>query len=321
MLRWRLLLGTLLIAALVGLCWLDAGTGTAVNVLYGSSPRLPGGWLMPVALIAAWLATRELLEMAAAADLRPARWPVYLGNLWIVVANWYVAQLPEAHPSLLRDESVSGELIIVVAHRYAAQLTGQSMTALVAAVFLVLLVEMYRYEKPGKTTANVATAAFALVYVGVMLSFAVGMRVTWGIGALAAWIIVVKMGDTGAYFVGRLIGRHKMAPSISPGKTIEGAIGALIFSCLGSWLAFTWVVPWTRGYSVPYQTWWQWIAFGLLVGTAGMIGDLAESLLKRDVGRKDSSDWMPGFGGVLDILDSLLLSAPVAWFCWASGMV
>ena len=67
--------------------------------------------------------------------------------------------------------------------------------------------------------------------------------------------------------------------------------------------------------------WWGWVVFGLLVGGAGMIGDLAESLLKRDVGRKDSSDWLPGFGGVLDIIDSLLLSAPVAWFCWIAGIV
>ena len=71
----------------------------------------------------------------------------------------------------------------------------------------------------------------------------------------------------------------------------------------------------------PGLFWWGWIVFGLLVGAAGMVGDLAESLLKRDVGVKDSSTWMPGFGGVLDILDSLLLSAPVAWFCWATGIV
>ena len=76
-----------------------------------------------------------------------------------------------------------------------------------------------------------------------MLDCAVLLRLAAGIGALAAWIIVVKMGDTGAYTVGRLIGRHKMAPLISPGKTIEGAVGALVFSCLGSWLRFDWLVP------------------------------------------------------------------------------
>jgi phosphatidate cytidylyltransferase len=67
--------------------------------------------------------------------------------------------------------------------------------------------------------------------------------------------------------------------------------------------------------------WLGWLIYGILLGGAGMLGDLAESLLKRDVGRKDSSDWLPGFGGVLDIVDSLLLAAPVAWACWRFGLV
>ena len=75
-----------------------------------------------------------------------------------------------------------------------------------------------------------------------MLGFAVQLRLWWGVAALASWIIVVKMGDIGAYTVGRLIGRHKMAPLISPGKTMEGAVGALAFSCFGSWLTFHWLV-------------------------------------------------------------------------------
>ena len=66
---------------------------------------------------------------------------------------------------------------------------------------------------------------------------------------------------------------------------------------------------------------WRWIVFGLAVGAAGLLGDLAESLLKRDAGRKDSSPWMPGFGGVLDLLDSILFAAPVAYLCWATGLV
>jgi phosphatidate cytidylyltransferase len=132
---------------------------------------------------------------------------------------------------------------------------------------------------------------------------------------------VVKMGDIGAYAIGRLIGRHKLAPRLSPGKTIEGVVGALAFSCLASWAVFRWLTPvWTPS-SVRPGPWWGWIAFGLVVSVAGIVGDLAESLLKRDVGLKDSSHWLPGFGGVLDMLDSLLLSAPVAWLLWATGMV
>ena len=70
-----------------------------------------------------------------------------------------------------------------------------------------------------------------------------------------------------------------------------------------------------------FHPWWGWILFGLLVGTVGLMGDLAESMLKRDVGRKDSSTWLPGLGGVLDVLDSILLAAPFAWACWALGLV
>ena len=289
MLRWRMILGTLIIAALVAICWLD------------SCATIPGLWLLPLAVIAAVLATKEVLDLAALAQLRPLRWTVYCGNVllvagvWVAVCRWNLNQF-------------GWEMVVLL--------------ALSIAVLLVVFGEMWRYEKPGGNIANLAAGIFAIVYVGLMLNFAVQLRVMWGIGALAAWVIVVKMGDTGAYTVGRLIGRHKMAPRISPGKTVEGAIGALLFSSLGSWLAFTCIVPWTVvRRPMPPSPWWGWIVFGLLVGGAGMLGDLAESLLKRDVGVKDSSTWMPGFGGVLDILDSLLLSAPVAWFCWASGLV
>ena len=94
----------------------------------------------------------------------------------------------------------------------------------VAAIFIA---EMLRYRRPGKSMANIAGGLLAIVYVGMMLQLAVWFRLDCGVGALATWIVVVKMGDTGAYAVGRLIGRHKMAPLISPGKTIEGALGAL----------------------------------------------------------------------------------------------
>jgi phosphatidate cytidylyltransferase len=124
------------------------------------------------------------------------------------------------------------------------------------------------------------------------------------------------MGDIGAYTVGRLIGRHKMSPAISPGKTIEGGLGALVFACAGAWASFRWLLP----PATPWVADWGWLVFGLLMGIGGMVGDLAESLLKRDAGVKDSSTWMPGFGGVLDLLDSLLLTAPLAWLCWINGI-
>ena len=287
MLRWRLLLGTLLIAALLGFCGLDAVA------------RTPGAWLVPLAAVVSVLASQEVLGLAEAAHLHPWPWTVYFGNLLLVAGSW-----PYTFNALTLD---------VEAMRWSA---------LAAPFLIVFLGEIYRYRRPGGNLANLAAGMFALVYVGLMLSYAVRLRMQWGVGALASWVIVVKMGDTGAYTVGRLIGRHKMASIISPGKTIEGGLGALIFSCLGSWLVFQSPILSGKLIVTSHPTpWWGWIGFGLLVSIAGMVGDLAESLLKRDVGCKDSSRWMPGFGGVLDILDSLLLSAPVAWACWAFGLV
>jgi phosphatidate cytidylyltransferase len=298
MLRWRLFLGTLIIAALVGLCWLD-GHAT-----------VPGAWLLPVVIAATVLATKEVLDLLAFAGMRPLRWLVHLANLALVAGTW--SMYCEV---VFRNFTLHGPSWASL----VARLTLPE-SAVCAMLFAMCLAEMLRYRQPGGATANIAGGVLAFLYVGVMLQYALFLRLLLGVGALATWIIVVKMGDTGAYTVGRLIGRHKMCPRISPGKTIEGAVGGLLFSCVASWAAFGWLIPLCNPEKRLLAPWWAWIVFGLLVGAAGMFGDLAESLLKRDVGRKDSSDWLPGFGGVLDILDSLLLSAPVAWFCWTSGL-
>jgi phosphatidate cytidylyltransferase len=150
----------------------------------------------------------------------------------------------------------------------------------------------------------------------------------FGMLALVSLIATVKMSDTGQYFVGRLIGRHKLAPLVSPGKTWEGAIGGFIFAIGTAWLIFAWAAP--RMVDVPVTSMplsatpiggIRITLFALAVAGAGLLGDLAESMLKRDAGVKDSSTWMPGFGGVLDLLDSLFGAAPVAYLFWALGIV
>ena len=154
---------------------------------------VPGTWLGPVAALLAILATQETLAIVSAGGVRPASWVVYLGNLFMVGSNW--TPLMDSH-SAAPDNWLS--------------------LALALSVFAVLVTEMCRYEKPGGVTASIGAATFALVYVGVLLSFVVQLRLVWGIGALAALVIVVKMADTGPYTVGRLIGRHKMAPHPEP---------------------------------------------------------------------------------------------------------
>jgi phosphatidate cytidylyltransferase len=288
MLRWRLLLGVSLVAALVALCWLDVRAA------------VPGVWLGPLAVLATVLASREVLWLLETKDLRPRPWVVYLGNFAIVLTalavNW-------ANELSLVDTSPMVWVLLAFA----------------VTVMLAFLGEMWRFEKPGNAIINVALTVFALAYVGVLTSTIVGLRflVPGGAGLVPVifLVAVVKMGDIGAYTVGRIFGKHKMAPVLSPGKTWEGAAGAMIFAALAAVLVMGQLLP-RLGDGPPPPPLWQTLCFGLAVGIAGMVGDLAESLFKRDMGRKDSSDWMPGFGGVLDIVDSLLLAAPVVYLGW-----
>ncbi len=291
MLRWRLLLGVFFIAALAGLMLLDYRSQT------------PGIWLWGLALFVAAAGANEVLSLLAAGGYHPRSDVVYAGTLLVVGSN----------------------LVSILGHSpedtHTLERLGWPLIAFAVTVLLAFLGEMRRYERPGGVIVNVALAVFAVAYVGLSLTFCAQLRLlggaTSGLIALAALILVVKMGDIGAYTIGRLFGRHKMAPVLSPGKTWEGAAGAVLFALLGAWLAFQ-CLPAAFGHTLA-QSAWSWPVFGIAVGITGLLGDLAESLFKRDMNRKDSSSWMPGFGGVLDILDSILFAAPVAYLCWTLG--
>jgi phosphatidate cytidylyltransferase len=196
--------------------------------------------------------------------------------------------------------------------------------ALAVAVVVAFAGEMLRYNKPGGVIVHVALTLLAVCYVGLMMAFAARLRVFGGnevgMAALLSFVVVTKCSDIGAYACGRMLGRHKLVPRLSPGKTVEGAVGGVAAACLASLVVFRYVVPALTG-STGQCVWWSWLSYGVLLAFAGMFGDLAESLLKRDMNRKDSSNLIPGMGGVLDFLDSLLFAAPVAYACWALGWV
>jgi phosphatidate cytidylyltransferase len=306
MLRLRLSLGFLIVAAVLGLCWGDHLVYEAIKVR--------GIALFPLLVALVVLASHEVLQLVAAGGMRPVPWVVYSGNLLVVTFCWLA-------PLCLRFDAKIPEDSHYLALLSSAVATNGTLIALTAGVIMAFTAEMYRFKRPGGVTANIAAAVLAIVYVGLLFSFMVKLLPEGGLVGLLSLLIVVKMGDTGAYTVGRLIGRYKMAPGLSPGKTIEGAFGAVVFACVGSWATFQWLLPATTPGGARLGPWWGWILFGLLVGVTGMVGDLAESLIKRDVELKDSSNWVPGFGGVLDILDSALLAAPVAYACWAFGLI
>ncbi len=122
-------------------------------------------------------------------------------------------------------------------------------------------------------------------------------------------IIVTKFSDMGAYLVGSACGKHLLVPHISPKKTWEGFFGALFFSVLGSFGVF-WMIP----EKLPGLTWVHASILGVLLGFVAVIGDLAESIIKRSTGVKDSGKLLPGIGGALDLIDSLLFTAPLLYF-------
>lgn len=301
MLRWRLIIGTVLVAVLLGLCWLDVHANR------------PGVWLFPLAIALCLLATDELLAMFRAVGHEPHKGATHAGTLLAVVG----ASASIAAPGLANSASV-GHL-------------GLLALGIVAGLVVNIAVELRRYLAPGKTITRLALAALATVYIGGLLGFIVQLRLLPVVGdvsrggmlALFSMIATVKFTDIGAYFVGRQFGKHKMAPIVSPGKTWEGAAGGL---ALGTLAAMLTLGPLAHLLGTPStRDWLPWfggaLLYGVLVSTSGMMGDLAESLLKRDAGVKDSSTWLPGFGGVLDLLDSLLLAAPVAYVLWITGVV
>lgn len=190
--------------------------------------------------------------------------------------------------------------------------------ALAAVVFLSLCgIALWARGVEGKPLEAISVTAFGTVYASGMLSFAWLLRhhrfvVEPAAGAALVMfpVILVWVSDIAAYFTGRALGRTRLMPGISPGKTRAGAIGALVFTVAASMLYNTQVLrPFAQLALAP----WTAALFGVAISASGQIGDLVESMLKRQAGVKDSSNILPGHGGILDRLDSLYFALPVAY--------
>ena len=180
------------------------------------------------------------------------------------------------------------------------------------ATIVVIFIRQFLRENIFEALGGLATTLFGLAYIAALFSYLFYIRtLKTGDGAWLVFflILVTKMGDVGAYAVGNLMGRHTLIPRISPRKTTEGFVGAAVFSGVTAWFAQPMLG--TQPVFGHASTALSAFGFGLVLGVIGQLGDLAESLLKRDCQVKDTGTLIPGLGGVLDVIDSLLFTAPL----------
>ncbi|MDX3535784.1 phosphatidate cytidylyltransferase [Streptomyces sp. MB09-01] len=184
--------------------------------------------------------------------------------------------------------------------------------AWVAMALTVLAVLVWRMtEPPEDYLKDVTAGAFAAFYVPFLATF-VAMLLTADDGPqrVITFLLLTVVSDTGAYAVGWRFGKHKLAPRISPGKTREGLFGAVAFAMAAGALCMEFLID--------GGAWWQGLLLGLAVAVSATLGDLGESMIKRDLGIKDMGTLLPGHGGIMDRLDSLLPTAPVVWLLLAA---
>jgi phosphatidate cytidylyltransferase len=227
-----------------------------------------------------------------------------------VVAVAVVTGLWELTSRLSERKGVQAPLVPLavggVAMVVAGYLRGAD-GAWIAMALTSLAVLVWRMAQPPENYLRDVTAGvFAAFYVPFLATFVVMMLAADdGPRRVLTFLLLTVVSDTGAYAVGWRFGRHKLAPRISPGKTREGLLGAMAFAMVAGALLMQ--------YLIDDGQWWQGLLLGLAAATSATLGDLGESMIKRDLGIKDMGSLLPGHGGIMDRLDSLLPTAPIVW--------
>jgi phosphatidate cytidylyltransferase len=253
---------------------------------------------VPVVLLAIWFGdpwfslliaaatSAGILEFYHMANFDRGEPLIYFGLLWALVIVF--------SPLILHYESV--DILPVV---------------MTAAIVISLVWLLFRSSREEKAFHKWAWTVAGVLYVGWLLSYWLNLR---GLEDGRNWVYLAMLttfaSDTGAYFIGRARGRHKLSPAISPGKTWEGTIGGLISAILGAILVMT-ILNFISPFALKY---WQVILLGCFISLFAQLGDLVESLLKRNMGVKESGKLLPGHGGILDRFDSLIFVGPVVYY-------
>ncbi|MEL3949695.1 MULTISPECIES: phosphatidate cytidylyltransferase [Streptomyces] len=222
----------------------------------------------------------------------------------VVVGLWELTSRLEERKGIkapLVPLAVGGAAMVVAGYVRGAE------GAWVAMALTALAVLVWRMtEPPEGYLKDVTAGVFAAFYVPFLATFvALMLTADDGPQRVLTFLVLTVVSDTGAYAIGWRFGRHKLAPRISPGKTREGLLGAVTFAMVAGALCMHFLID--------DGTWWQGLLIGLAVAASATLGDLGESMIKRDLGIKDMGTLLPGHGGIMDRLDSLLPTAPVVW--------
>jgi phosphatidate cytidylyltransferase len=304
----RILVGTTLALSLIALLLLDAylAEHTARWTPADPAQRTAVRWLTngaictTIVLVLAVLATHELVHLARGRGYRPFGRTAQFFAAWLVLGPYISYNLQDVVGGY--DES-----------------WGLLWIAISIAFTFMLQAIIHRTDH---AMENLATTLFILFYCGGLASFMTKLRMevggSTGVVLLLFSVFLVKMTDTGAYFVGSFLGRNKMVPWLSPRKTWEGFAGGMVVTVvlavgIGAWLHHAGIATLQERYLPHYAA---FAILGIGLGLFSAAGDLCASLLKRDAAVKDSGQALPGLGGVLDVFDSPLMAAPIAWVFW-----
>jgi len=268
-------------------------TKAPITIYYG----IAGAGLLILLLILLPLATEEVARLFTAENVRPYRFISAAGSGSLVI-HAFMTQFPSFQP-----------------------VAASTLAFIIVFVMLFAALRRAWTKQTEGAIVHMAGTVTSTLYLGGLAWFLMALRVKHSFNIkgvqgsttiLLMILLVVKFTDIGAFFGGKALGKRKLIPWLSPGKTWEGLIcGVLTAGAVGA--AFG---PWINPPVYPLP-WWKGFIFGVIIGGIGQLGDLLESLMKRDAQVKDSGSLVPGFGGVLDIIDSPLLAAPFAYLMFS----
>ncbi len=284
MLKYRLIFGTLMTVLLTAVVvfdgWLDGSLSSSIQ------NKTVQGTLFCILIVFLAVASQiELSKLIEKKNLRIFK-PVVIPASILLATSWYWPQIFKV--------SLSAYILFVLAFSF----------------FALFFYQYFRYGISA-VVANCGANVFSIIYIGLLSSFAAAIRIDFGPWPLLMFVFVVKSADIGAYTAGSLFGKHSFSPNISPRKTWEGMAGAVIAAVIVAvFFADCCIMSWPLA-----------VLFGICFAFIGQFGDLAESLIKRSAEQKDSvvpeSLGVPGFGGILDVIDSPLASAVFAYLFFA----